>query len=154
MIWACEGYFCQMHYQRASKARKVQSFYECSAILEDSCRYFPIWFHFEVTLCVMRIYDIVYHMCSIEFPWQKLLWSIFDDECLSLQNSHCFLPLATCFSIIPALWWQLTWLAPAKVTIVDFVTLKGQNYSCMELRSWQNQRALGTNLPFMLGWVQ
>ena len=76
------------------------------------------------------------------------------DECLSLQNNHCFLLLCYLLPYNSCFWMTSDQVGTAKVTVVDLVTLKGQNYSCMELRSWLNLRALGTNLPFVLGWVQ
>ena len=76
------------------------------------------------------------------------------DECLSLQNNHCLFLLCYLLPYNSRFWMTSDQAGAAKATIVDLVTLKGQNYSCMELRSWLNQRALGTNLPFVLGWVQ
>lgn len=46
------------HYQSVPKARKVQSFYECPDMLEDSYRYFQ-YANTEITLYMMPIYDMV-----------------------------------------------------------------------------------------------
>lgn len=82
-------------------------------------------FHFKITLHMMCIYDIIYMRCSIEFPWQKLLWSIIDDESSSPQNSHGFLLLCYLLQYNSCCLMTIDWAGACKSNCSWFSYIKG-----------------------------
>ena len=89
------------HYQSVPKARKVQSFYECPDMLEDSYRYFQYNSVLQ-SHCIWCLFMTWYnHMYSMEFPWQNLLWSVFMMSVYLCNITIAFCCYVTCFHITP-----------------------------------------------------
>lgn len=125
MIWACKGCFCQMHCQRVGKARKSPNFIWILGYFGRLLQVFLIWFHFRIPLYVMCIYDLPYLICSMEFPWQKLLSPIIDDECSSLQNSRGCLLLCYLLQYNSCSLMTIDWAGACKSNRSWFSYIKG-----------------------------
>ena len=73
----------------------------------------------------MYTYDIIYFICPIKFPRQKLLWSIIDDECSSSQNSHGFVLLCYLLQYNSCSLMTIDWAGACKSNCSWFSYIKG-----------------------------